>query len=78
MPVMDSNTTMSAEVREHRRTFVTFERLVLFAAMHVVLTLGSLALAFIGHAGFIAAVIGIGGTLALIVGFAVTGSQSHV
>lgn len=66
----------TAEVRAHRRTFVAFERLVLFAAMHIALVLVSLALAFVGHIPLIAALLGVGGTIALITAFAIAGSQS--
>ena len=65
------------EVRAHRRTFVTFERLVLFAAIHVILTLACLALAFIGNVPVIALLLGVGGTLALIVGFVIAGPQTE-
>jgi hypothetical protein len=65
------------EVRAHRRTFVTFERLVLFAAIHVILTLACLALAFIGHVPVIALLLGVGGTLALIVGFVIARPQTE-
>jgi hypothetical protein len=75
MAVTEFDTT--GEVREHRRTFISFERLVLFAVMHITLTLACLALAFIGHAAMIALLLGIGGTLALIVGFAVAGANSE-
>lgn len=68
----------NAEVRTHRRTFVTFERLVLFAAMHVAIVLSSLALAFLGHVPLIAVLLGVGGTVALIAAFAIVGSQSTV
>jgi hypothetical protein len=68
----------TAEVRTHRRTFMAFERLVLFAAMHIALVLVSLALAFLGHIPLIAVLLGLGGTVALIAAFAVTGSQSSV
>lgn len=64
------------EVRAHRRTFVAFERLVLFAAMHIALVLVSLALAFVGHIPALAFLLGVGGTIALITAFAITGSQS--
>jgi hypothetical protein len=67
--------TADAEVRAHRRTFVNFERLVLFAAMHIALVLACLALAFLGHTPVIAALLGIGGTVALIAAFAIAGSQ---
>jgi len=66
----------TAEVRAHRRTFVAFERLVLFAVLHIALTLACLALAFMGDAPLMALLIGIGGTLALIAGFVVTGANS--
>jgi hypothetical protein len=66
----------NAEVRAHRRTFIAFERLVLFAAMHVALTLSCLALAFLGHIPVIAVLLGVGGTVALIAGFALVGSRS--
>jgi len=68
--------TASTEVRAHRRTFISFERLVLFAAMHVALVLASLALAFLGHIPVLATLLGIGGTVALIAAFAIAGSQS--
>src|SRR5436190_138639 len=61
----------NAEVRWHRRTFVTFERLVLFAALHIALILSCLALAFVGHIPLIAFLLGVGGTVVLIAGFAV-------
>jgi len=56
---------------------VTFERLVLFAAMHITLTLACLALAFIGNVPVIALLLGVGGTLALIVGFVIAGPQTE-
>jgi hypothetical protein len=66
----------TAEVRAHRRTFLAFERLVLFAALHIALTLACLALAFMGDAPLIALLIGIGGTLAMIAAFVVTAANS--
>ena len=56
---------------------MTFERLVLFAAMHITLTLACLALAFIGNVPVIALLLGVGGTLALIVGFVIAGPQTE-
>ena len=67
----------ASEVRAHRRTFASFERLVLFAAMHVALTLSCLALAFIGNVPVIALLIGLGGTVALITGFVIVGTNSR-
>jgi len=66
------------EVRMHRRTFITFERLILFAVMHVALVLSSLALAFLGHIPVIAVLLGVGGTVALIAAFAIAGSRSAI
>jgi hypothetical protein len=66
----------AAEVQAHRSSFMSFERLVLFAVMHVTLTLGCLALAFLGHLPVIGLLLGLGGTLALIVGFMVGGANS--
>jgi hypothetical protein len=68
--------TPQAEVRWHRRTFVTFERLVLFAALHIALTLSCLALAFVGHIPLIALVLGVGGTVVLIAAFTITGTRT--
>lgn len=65
-----------AELRAHRRTFTNFERLVLFAAMHVALVLACLALAFLGHIPVLAVLLGLGGAVALIAAFAIAGSRS--
>jgi len=76
MAVVEYGAEPSTEVRAHRRAFYAFERLVLFAAMHVALTLSCLALAFLGHAALVGLLLWIAGTLAMIVGFAVTGAGS--
>jgi hypothetical protein len=57
------------EVRAHRRTFVGFERLVLFAALHVALALSCLAVAFLGHAPAFALLLGLGGSMVMIAAF---------
>jgi hypothetical protein len=72
-----TNLESAAEVRAHRSTFVTFERLVLFAVMHIILTLACLALGLIGHLPAIALVLGVGGTLALIAGFVIAGANTE-
>jgi hypothetical protein len=56
----------------HQQTFHRFNRLVLFAILHIGLVLGSLALAFLGHSPLIATLLGVGGTAALLVAFAIT------
>jgi len=73
MAVVEFDT--ETEVRAHRETFVTFERLVLFGALHVALVLASLALAFVGHIPLIAVMLGVGGTIVLIAAFAMSGSR---
>lgn len=77
MTVVNFDTASNAGLRAHRRSFLTFERLVLFAILHIALTLSCLALAFLDDAPLIAVLLGIGGTLALIVAFAVTGSSAE-
>lgn len=67
-------TDQIAELRDHRRTFVTFERLVLFSILHILLTLTCLALAFLAHIPLSAFILGVGGTIALIAFFAIQGS----
>jgi hypothetical protein len=78
MAVVEIDPASAAEVREHRRTFHAFERLVLFAALHIALTLACLALAFVGHVPVLALLFWVGGTLAMIVGFAITGGRSDI
>jgi hypothetical protein len=56
----------AAEVRAHRRTFEAFGRLVLFAILHIGLSLACLALAFLGHAPLVALMIWLAGTLTMI------------
>jgi len=58
MAVVEFDATPAEEVRAHRKTFITFERLVLFAVLHITLTLGCLALAFVGHAPLFAFLLG--------------------
>jgi hypothetical protein len=61
--------TAATELRVHRRTFDSFMRLVLFAILHIGLTLACLALAFLAHVPVISRLIWIGGTLAMIAAF---------
>jgi len=68
--------TVAAELRAHRRTFDSFARLVLFAILHIGLTLACLALAFLAHAPVISLVIWIGGTLAAIAAFTFTANYA--
>ena len=49
----------------------TLEALVLFAILFIVLLLSCMALGLVGSSGFFALVLGIGGTVALLIAFAV-------
>lgn len=60
------------DLRAHQETFHSFNKLVLFAVLHILLVLACLALAFLGNIPVLALLLGLGGTLALIVGFAVS------
>ena len=77
MAVVEFDPAATQELREHRRSFMTFERMVLFAVMHIVLVLSCLALAFLGNAPWIGFLLGVGGTIALIATFVVTGSNGR-
>ncbi len=71
-----TNAFAAAELNAHRRTFESFERLVLFAILHIGLTLACFALAFIAHVPLISLVLWIGGTLAMVAVFTVTANYS--
>jgi energy-converting hydrogenase Eha subunit C len=64
---------MAQEVHQHEETFHSFNKLVLFAILNVGLVLACLALAFLGHSALPALLIGLGGTIVLIVGFTIAG-----
>ena len=61
-----------AEVRAHRESFHTFLKFATFAAMHVALVLVSLAIAFFGNAPLFGVLLGVGGTVAMVIGFLMT------
>ena len=60
------------DLRAHQQTFHSFNKLVLFAILHIALVLGCLALAFLGHTPLLATLIGVGGTVVLLAIFAIT------
>ncbi len=64
--------SVDEELPAHQQTFHSFNKLVLFAILHIIVVLACLALAFPGHTPVLAAIIGIGGTLALLATFAIT------
>ena len=55
----------------HLQTYHSFSKLVLFAILFIVLLLSSMALGLIGSATIFALLLGVGGTVALLVAFAV-------
>ena len=60
----------SQDLRAHEQTFHSFNKLVLFAILHIMLVLSCLALAFLGNAPLIALSAGVGGTVLLLALFA--------
>jgi hypothetical protein len=63
---------LSADLPAHEQSYKAFNRLLLFAILHVMLTLVCLALAFLGNVPVFALLLGLGGTVALIAGFALS------
>jgi hypothetical protein len=61
------------DYRAHQETYDAFNKLVLFSLLWIVLLLVSMALGLIGNLPIIALLLGVGGSLALLVGFAVLG-----
>lgn len=59
------------EYRAHLETYEGFSKLVLFMVLWLVLLLASMALGLIAHLPVIGVLLGVGGSLALIVGAAV-------
>jgi hypothetical protein len=57
----------------HLNTYQSFSKLVLFAILFIVLLLACMGLGLVGSSGVFALLLGIGGTLALLVAFAVLG-----
>jgi hypothetical protein len=62
------------EMRAHRRSYLGFERMILFSVLHIALVLACLALAFLGHIPVLAFLFFIGGSMATITGFVVYGN----
>ncbi|WP_296321149.1 aa3-type cytochrome c oxidase subunit IV [Reyranella sp.] len=72
VPTVNSPDIPLQELQEHQETFHSFSKLVLFAVLHIVLVLACLAMAFLGHIPVLGLLLGLGGTLALLVAFAIT------
>ena len=54
------------EVREHEESYVVFRRIVLYAVMHIAFTVVCLAMASLGHATVVAALVWIIGTITML------------
>jgi Bacterial aa3 type cytochrome c oxidase subunit IV len=57
----------------HLNTYQSFSKLVLFAILFIVLILACMALGLVGNSGVFALILGIGGSIALLIAFAVLG-----
>ena len=60
----------NAEYRAHLDTYTSFNKLVLFTILWILLLLSSMALGLVAHVGFLSVVLGVGGTIVLLVAFA--------
>ena len=63
----------SAEYRAHLATYNSFNKLVLFMILWIVLLLSTMALGLVGGVHLLSLLLGVGGTIALLVGFTVYG-----
>ena len=57
----------------HQHTYQAFSKMVLFAILFIVLLLACMGLGLVGNSGVFALLLGVGGTVALLVAFAVLG-----
>ncbi len=61
------------EYREHMESYKAFNKLVLYTILWIVLLLVCMALGLVGNLPVLSLLLGIGGTIALLVAFAVLG-----
>jgi hypothetical protein len=66
-------TDVQDDLPAHVQTYEAFNKLVLFAILFVVLLLSCMALGLVGGQSIFALLVGIGGTIALLIAFAVVG-----
>lgn len=66
------------EVTEHYRSYFTFAHLLLYAVLHIALTLSCVALAFVGHEELAGLLFWLGGTVVLLGAFALTGNKQRL
>ncbi len=55
----------------HLATYTSFNKLVTFSILWIVLLLVSMAVGLVGHMSLLALVMGIGGSIALLIAFAI-------
>lgn len=61
------------DYRAHLATYTSFNKLVTFSILWIVLLLVAMAVGLVGHMSIFGLVLGVGGTLGLLVAFAVLG-----
>jgi hypothetical protein len=70
---MADATTNQDEFRAHLETYQGFNKLVLFMILWLIVLLSSMALGLIAHVGILSLLLGVGGTVVLLIAFAVLG-----
>ncbi len=55
----------------HVATYTSFNKLVTFTILWIILLLASMALGLVAHLTLLALVLGVGGSVALLIGFAI-------
>ncbi len=66
-------TDVQDDLPAHVQTYQSFNKLVLFAILFIVLLLSCMALGLVGGQSIFALLVGVGGTVALLIAFAVLG-----
>jgi hypothetical protein len=66
-------TDVQDDLPAHVQTYQSFNKLVLFAILFIVLLLSCMALGLVGSQSIFALLLGVGGTVALLIAFAVLG-----
>jgi hypothetical protein len=64
---------MQDDLPAHLQTYHSFNKLVMFAILSIVITLACMGLGLVGHAPLIAVLLGVGGNIALLIAFVVVG-----
>jgi uncharacterized membrane protein len=65
------------DMRQHRNSYLGFERMILFAVLHIALALVCLALAFLADIPVLAFLFFVGGSFVTIASFVVYGGRHH-